>query len=118
MRTTGIALAAVAAAALALALVGLGAGSASSQHPALRLVKRAPLELAGSHFRSHERVRVTVTVSGARGTRAVRASESGSFVVTLATAAGPCSVVRAVAVGSARSRAVLKYLPAPACLPA
>jgi hypothetical protein len=29
-----------------------------------------------------------------------------------------CDVVRVVAVGSRGSRAVLKYLPSPACLPA
>jgi hypothetical protein len=115
MRTTGIALAAVAAAALVLALTGLGL--ISSPRPDLRLAKRASLELAGSHFRSHERVRVTVTVSGARSAQTVRASGTGSFVARFATGASRCSTVRAVAVGNTGSRALLKRLPAPACMP-
>ena len=115
MRTTGIALAAVAAAALALGLANLGSGP--SRHPALRLRNIAPLELAGSHFRSHERVRVTATVSGARSARTVRASDNGSFVVAFPIGAGHCSAVRAVAMGNTGSRALLKRLPAPACMP-
>ena len=117
MRKIGIAVAAVAAAALALGIAGLGAGSTLSQHPSLRLLKRAPLTLAGSHFRARERVRVTVTVEGARSARTMRASVKGSFVAGFATGAGRCSAVRAVAIGGAGSRAVLKYLPAPACMP-
>jgi hypothetical protein len=70
----------------------------------------------GSHFRSHERVRATVTVSGARSTQRVRASGRGSFVVDFATGVDRCSAVRVLAVGTGGSRAVLKYLPAPACL--
>ncbi|HEY2939258.1 MAG TPA: hypothetical protein VGJ27_05565 [Gaiellaceae bacterium] len=117
MRKIGIAVAAVAAAALAPGIAGFGAGSTSSEHPSLRLLKAAPVTLAGSHFRSSERVRVTVTVVGARSARVVRASGKGSFVAGFTTGAGRCSTVRAVAVGTAGSRAVLKYLPAPGCLP-
>jgi hypothetical protein len=117
MRRIGIAAVAVAAAALAFGLAGLSAGSTSSRHPALRLVRPAPLELAGSHFRFRERVRVTVTVSGVRSTRTVRASGSGSFLAAFSVSAGRCTAVRAVAVGSAGSRALLKRLPIPACLP-
>jgi hypothetical protein len=117
MRKIGIAAAAVAAAALALGIAGLGAGFTSSQHPSLRLLKTAPLTLTGSHFRAKERVRVTVTVESARSARMVRASGRGSFVAGFATGAGRCSAVRAVAIGGAGSRAVLKHLPAPACLP-
>jgi hypothetical protein len=118
MRKIGIAVAAVAAVALALVIASFGAGSTSSQHPALRLLKTAPLTLAGAHFRTRERVRVTVTVDGTRSARTVRASGKGSFVAGFTTGVGRCSTVRAVAVGTAESRAVLKYLPAPACLPA
>ena len=118
MRTTRIALAAIAAAALALVLAGLGSSSVSSRHAALRLLKRAPVALAGSHFRSHERVRVTVSISGGASARSVvRASGNGSFVADFATGASRCSTIRAVAVGNAGSRALLKYLPAPGCIP-
>ena len=117
MRTTGIAFAAVAAAALALASAGIGAGSASSRHPALRLAKTAPLEIAGSRFGSRERVRVTVLVSASRQVRTVQASGNGSFVAGFSTTVDRCSDFSAVAVGNRGSRAVLKPLPQPACLP-
>jgi hypothetical protein len=117
MRTIGIAAAAVAAAALVLALAGLSAGSKSGRHPSLRLVRTAPLQLVGAHFRARERVRLTVTVSAARRTRAVRASDRGLFLARFGISAGHCSALRAVAVGNAGSRAVLKPLPMPACMP-
>jgi hypothetical protein len=113
-----IAAAGVVAAAVALVLSGVGAGSGSSQRAALRLTRTVPLELTGTHFRSHERVRVTATVSGAASTRSVRASAKGSFVTDFSTGAARCSAVRVVAVGTAGSRATLKRLPTPACLPA
>jgi hypothetical protein len=116
MRRIAIAAAAVAAAGLALSLAALSAGSSSSQHPALRLVETSPLHLAGVHFRSHERVRVTVTVSRARNARILHASGDGSFLARLAFRAGRCSAMRAVAVGSAGSRAMLKRVPLPACM--
>jgi hypothetical protein len=119
MSRTAIALAAVVAAALALVLSGVGTGAGSSQHPSLRFAQRTvPLRIAGSHFRVRERVRVTATVSATRSTRRVRASAKGSFVAIFATGAGRCSEVRVIAVGSGGSRATLKRLPSPACLPA
>lgn len=117
MRTIGIAPAAVAAAALALVPAGIGSGSTSARHPALRIAKTAPLKLAGSRFRSRERVRVTVTVSDSRGTRTVRAASNGSFVAGFAMTVDRCTDFRAVAIGNEGSRAVLKPLPQPACLP-
>jgi hypothetical protein len=116
MRTNGIALAAVAAAALAL-VFGIGAGSAWSRHPALRLAKTSPLEIAGSRFRSRERVRVTIYVSQLRRARTVQASETGSFVAAFSTNVDRCTEFSAVAVGNRGSRAVLKPLPQPACMP-
>ena len=117
MRTNGIALAAVAAAALALVFAGIGAGSAWSRHPALRLAKTAPLEIAGSRFRSRERVRVTIYVSQFRRARTVQASGTGSFVAAFSTNVDRCTEFSAVAVGNGGSRAVLKLLPQPACMP-
>jgi hypothetical protein len=117
MRTNGIALASVAAAALALVFAGIGAGSASSRHPALRLAKTSPLQIAGSRFRFRERVRVTVYVSDFRRARTVQASGTGSFVAAFSTNLDRCTEFSAVAVGNRGSRAVLKPLPQPACLP-
>lgn len=118
MSRTAIALAAVVAAALALVLSGVGTGAGSSQRPSLRFAQTVPLRIAGSHFRVHERVRVTATVSAARSTRRVRASGKGSFVVGFAIGAGRCSEVRVIAVGSRGSRTTIKHLPSPACMPA
>jgi hypothetical protein len=116
MRKTAIAAAAVVTAAIALVLSGVGAGS--SQRASLRVTSTVPLKLAGAHFGSHESVRVTATVSGAATIRSVRASAKGSFVADFSTGAGRCSTVRVVAIGNAGSRATVKRLPAPACLPA
>jgi multidrug efflux pump subunit AcrA (membrane-fusion protein) len=118
MSRTAIALAAVVAAGLAFVLSGVGAGASSSQRPSLRLAQMVPLRIAGSHFRAHERVRVTATVSAMSRTRRVRASGKGSFVVVFAIGAGRCSEVRVIAVGGGGIRATLKRLPSPACLPA
>jgi hypothetical protein len=118
MSRTAIALAAVVAAALALVLSGVGTGGGSSQRASLRFAQTVPLHIAGSHFRAHERVRVTATVSAASSTRRVRASGRGSFVAVFTTGASRCSEVRVIAVGGGGSRATLKRLPSPACLPA
>jgi len=118
MSRTAIALAAVVAAAVALVLSGVGTGAGSSKRPSLRFAQMVPLRIAGSHFRAHERVRVTATVSATNSTRRLRASRRGSFVVAFAVGAGHCSEVRVVAVGGGGSRATLKHLPSPACLPA
>jgi hypothetical protein len=118
MSRTAIALAAAVAAALVLVLSGVGTGAGSSQRPSLRFTQTVPLHIAGSHFRAQERVRITATVSAASRTRRVRASGKGSFVAVFSTGAGRCSEVRVIAVGNGGSRATLKRLPSPACLPA
>lgn len=118
MSRAAIALAAVVAAALGLVLSGVGTGAGSSQRTSLRFARMVPLHIAGSHFRAHERVRVTATVSATSSTRRVRASGKGSFVVVFAIGAGRCTEVRVIAVGGGGSRATLKHLPSPACLPA
>jgi hypothetical protein len=84
----------------------------------LRLLDRAPLTLEGKGFKARERVSVTAALNG-KATRWVRARAGGGFVVIFSElAAGRCSSVRVLAVGSRGSRTVLKILPAPACLPA
>jgi len=80
------------------------------------MTRSTPLQLAGSHFRSRERVRVVVTGAGISATKNVRASTHGSFVVNFPFGAGHCSDIRARAIGRAGSRASLKPPPLPACL--
>jgi heme A synthase len=48
----------------------------------LRVVDYAPLKVAGASFRSHETVRVTVTMNSRTWTSVTTASASGSFVVS------------------------------------
>lgn len=92
--------------------------TASAGPATLRLQDRTPITLAGAGFRQGERVRVTLVRQTSSG-RMIRAGRNGSFVVIFRGAtATRCDLVRAVAVGSGGTRAVLKILPAPACLPA
>jgi hypothetical protein len=102
---------------LAVASTGLAGGAA---RPTLKLVKRSPVAVAGSHFKARESVRVTVTASGQSRTRYVRSTSSGSFTASFDITAGDrcTSSVRAVAIGAAGDRAYLKPLPLPACMPA
>ena len=85
----------------------------SGGHPALRVVSSKPLTVRGTHFGSHERVRLT---AGARAAT-VTAGGNGIFVVTI-RGADRCNVARLLARGSAGSYVVLKMLPAPMCIPA
>ena len=94
------------------------APAATSPTPVLRLADRDPLILRGEGFRPRERVRVIV-YAPLVARRATRATAAGSFRVTVAEiAAHRCDAIRAVAQGSDHSRAVLKVLPGPACMPA
>jgi len=97
---------------VAFALVATSADSARVA-PALYVVSRAPLVIAGTHFRALERV--TVSLDGVR--RVVRTTRSGTFRANLGTPSGDrcSSTVRAV--GRGGERAVLR-LPRAMCLPA
>ena len=48
----------------------------------------------------------------------MRTSRRGTFSAAFATGVGRCELVRVVAVGGAGSKAKLKRLPGPACMPA
>jgi hypothetical protein len=117
MRIRAIAIGAVVVAAIALLLAGLGAGSTSKRHAALRLVKPAPLQVVGSRFVARERVRIRASAGAVSVSKRARASQDGTFTVTFSFGAGHCAGLRVVAVGSAGSRAILKRLPLPACMP-
>jgi hypothetical protein len=106
------------AVALCAALPALAtAASAGEDRAALRLQDRSPITVAGSGFERGERVRVTL-IHETSTQQVVRAGRPGTFVVSFAgTFVRRCELVRVTAVGGRGSRAVLKILPAPACMP-
>jgi hypothetical protein len=74
---------------VSLALCVSAAAGATSK-PEVRLVKRAPLELHGTHFWPKRIVHVTVTraVTGAKIVRVVRATRKGAFTVSFGVLTG------------------------------
>lgn len=84
----------------------------------LRLQDRSPITVTGAGFDRGERVRVTLTMDTTTRKTAL-AGRRGTFRVVFAgTTASRCDMVRVVAVGGNGSRAAVKILPAPACMPA
>jgi hypothetical protein len=108
-----------------LVVCGIAAGVAASlalpavhdrPAPSLGLAKPEPLTVVGRDFRSHERVRVSVTLDGRKRTRAVTAGQTGRFqVVFMQLGASRCDAIRVVAARRSGALVVLKRLPAPAC---
>jgi hypothetical protein len=96
-------LAAVAAAAVT-ATTAVGAANA---RPALRLLDRTPLTVAGKGFAAQEAVRVRVATQGRTTTRRVVASATGSFRARFALSLGRCQSFSLQAFGSTGSRATL-----------
>ena len=95
----------------AIALVAAAAASAdgrTSAAPALKLVKRDPLQVQGLRFQAKERVRVTATsVISAKTTRQlVRTTTRGTFSAKLGTW-DRCAAVVVRAVGARGDRAKL-----------
>lgn len=102
-----------------LLAAGIAASSAggTSQKQTLRIVERDPLALRGEGFRPRERVWVTL-LAPVTERKLTRATATGSFRVTfLDVSTTRCDLVRAVAVGGAGRRGMLKLLPSPACMP-
>jgi hypothetical protein len=88
------------------------ATDAAEARASVRVVKRVPLTVRGSHFRSSERIRINAAGRNWR----LRATPSGSFTATL-RGIDRCASVRMVVVGDEGSRVVLKILPSPLCAP-
>ena len=110
MRRLGL----IAAALLAIVLV-TAAGSSGQHRPVLTLHIKASIVVDGTHFRAHERVKVTSS-TGASAT--VRANDKGAFGVTLhGVPIDRCSGLIVRARGSAGSLAVLRRPPLPECAP-
>jgi hypothetical protein len=94
-----------------------GVCTASANAPALlTLQARDPVTIRGVGFRPAERVRISLAQRGAL--KVVRAGRGGSFLVVFPSGGtSRCDLVRIVALGGSGSRATLKVLPSPACLP-
>jgi hypothetical protein len=109
------------ASAVALVLLAAGAAQAGEPaerqdpgRPALRIVERDPLAIAGRRFEAGERVRLAVVSGGEKHVAKVRASSGGTFVVRLAgVRLDRCSgrlVVRAVGAAGSRASFTLERL--------
>jgi hypothetical protein len=102
----------------AIAAFGSASSGRSSARPALRVIDPKPFTVQGRHFRSNERVKVTLYKEQASvRTRRVTSSKSGVFTAQLPEAGtSRCEAIFIRAVGSRGSTAQLK-LPRPACHP-
>ena len=105
--------------AAALVLAGTtGARTDQPQKASLRLVSFDPVVIRGAGFASREAVRVDLSGAFLARRRTV-ATATGSLSVRFADVhATRCDVIRVVAVGSRGTRAGLKSLPSPMCMPA
>jgi hypothetical protein len=106
------------AALLALLVGSAGAETTSTARPELRIVRAAPLVVAGARFVPRERVTVRVEAKGERRLRPVTATGVGRFVVRFTSLVyDRCySPYRIWAIGARGSRAELK-LPRSQCPP-
>ena len=104
---------------IVLALAGCLTAAAAAQRPQpqLRVVSRAPVTIAGSHFAARERVLVRLGADKAR-TRAVRADSSGSFTVRFAVSSDVCTDTLIVLATGATGDSVRFKGNARACPPA
>ena len=105
-----------------LVVAGLGCGVALAAagetpklaaKPRLLVAELYPLTVKGTGFKPRELVTVTLD-GGKRGTKHVRTSRQGRFVVRFTVMIGRCTTVTIRAVGSQRSRAV-SQIPRPDC---
>jgi hypothetical protein len=100
----------------ALALAATGPAS-SARLGSLRVVTTTPFTVAGSGFHLRERIRLTATIGTKTRSVQIRATRLGTFRVLLDQIPFTrCDVIRVVATGFAGTTAVLKRLPAPACI--
>jgi hypothetical protein len=107
------------AALLTLAVIAAPVAAATPR-PRLTVARAQPMTVRGAAFHRREHVRVVLRPgSGAAVTRHVTASSSGTFTVAFPTARlSRCAGWTVTATGAAGSRATLRRLPLPACLPA
>jgi len=92
----------------AFAAVAASQATAAPRPPAtIRLVDRDPVTIAGTHFRSHERVKVTINVGGVQHARRVIASATGTFRAKFVDVSATSCGLYAGAVGSRGATATL-----------
>lgn len=103
----------------AASIAALGSASSGdlSARPALRVIDQRPFTVEGTHFRSRERVKLTLHKQQASvRIRRVTASARGAFQAVLQEAGvDRCDTIFVRAVGARGSNAELKMLPRPAC---
>jgi len=104
------------AAVVAVLGVAVPTVAGGSPKPSVRIVTTSPLVVGGTHFRAHERVRVTASPGG---TRRVTARADGSFRAAFRGAVDRCVGLSVTAVGARGDRAELALkFPQRACAPA
>jgi hypothetical protein len=113
-----LALMVIAVAANAAIAIGQGGASGNGATASIRLVRTQPLVVRGTRF--HPRKPVSVTLYARRTVvRHTVADGRGSLIVSFGRASiSRCERFRIVASGTSGSRAELKHVPPPACLPA
>ena len=101
-------------------LVLAATASARTAQPAkLHIVATSPFTVTGSGYHLRERIHVTATGRTGDEDGAREGDATGTFRLLLGGLGGTsshCDLIRVVATGVAGSTAVLKRLPAPACL--
>jgi len=102
-------------AAAVLAAVAAPIGSAGSR-ASLRVVRAAPLEVGGSGFGAHERLRVTATAGDRSWRAAVTAGARGGFVATWTAGRWePCSTSLVLVARGPATGTVKRTLPVRDC---
>ena len=104
---------------LALLLAVAAPAAAAPRIPRIWLSDRSPVSVAGRGFQSEERVKVTVSESGARWAKSVVTTTAGAFVAHFrVSVSGQCgSMLVVTATGSKGSRATWKLIAAEECPP-
>jgi hypothetical protein len=112
VRVTGLA-----AIVVALVWTSVGLSSPTRGKARLHVLATRPLVVQGTHFRAHERVRLTAGTT-ATVTRTVRTTASGAFSVRFASVSiGRCETATVQAVGALGDRASSKVLRDQDCAP-
>jgi hypothetical protein len=108
LRTSALALAALALTACGQSTAPSASSSSSSpQRPELRPISQSPLRVAGTGFRSGEKVRL-VADAPHKQVKHTRADSSGSFRTTFPELSG-CGSITITATGSKGSRAEFNF---------